>query len=180
MTGIKSKICSQSRLAASAARAICAALVISTSSVSIAQPLPDSLAAAPDESPTMAVFAEGAQIYECKAGQGGGLSWVFREPIATLMVDGKTIGRHYAGPHWELDDGSVIRGRMTGRAPGLTPADIPLLRLAAMGHKGDGRLSNVTTIQRINTRGGALEGACDKPGAFQSVAYSTEYVFFAK
>src|SRR2546421_10876903 len=32
----------------------------------------------------------------------------FREPIATLLLDGKTVGRHYAGPNWEHADGSAV------------------------------------------------------------------------
>jgi hypothetical protein len=46
------------------------------------------------------IHAEGAQVYECKAAAAGGLEWQFREPIATLLVDGKTVGRHFAGPMW--------------------------------------------------------------------------------
>src|SRR6266487_1550081 len=41
--------------------------------------------------------AEGAQVYECKTGADGKLAWAFREPIATLLLDGKTIARHYTG-----------------------------------------------------------------------------------
>jgi len=28
----------------------------------------------------------------------GKLGWAFRESIAALMPDGKTVGHHYAGP----------------------------------------------------------------------------------
>jgi hypothetical protein len=35
------------------------------------------------------------------AAPDGKLSWAVREPIATLTADGKTVGRHYAGPHHE-------------------------------------------------------------------------------
>ena len=42
--------------------------------------------------------AEGAQIYEYTMGNDSNLSWVFREPIATLLLNDKTVGRHYAGP----------------------------------------------------------------------------------
>src|SRR5215210_3034355 len=70
---------------------------------------PDAVAAK-GEAVVLQVHAEGAQIYECKAGTGGdaGLTWQFREPIASLFRDGKTIGRHYAGPTWEDADGSAI------------------------------------------------------------------------
>jgi len=57
------------------------------------------------------IHAEGAQIYECKADSGGKITWLFREPVATLLLNGKTIGRHYAGPTWELTDGSAVAGK---------------------------------------------------------------------
>jgi Protein of unknown function (DUF3455) len=135
---------------------------------------------APGETAAMKVYAEGAQVYECKADQTGKLAWEFREPVATLLLDGKTVGRHYAGPHWEMLDGSIIQGKVAGRAPGATVADIPWLKLNVSAQRGQGQLTSITTIQRINTKGGALEGACDKAGAFRSVAYSTDYVFLKK
>ena len=144
-----------------------------------AQTLPEAVLA-PGEKAVLTVYAEGAQVYECKADAGGKLAWAFREPIATLLVDGKTVGRHYAGPHWEMADGSIIQGKVAGRAPGATAADIPLLKLEVTSRKGQGQLTDITTIQRINTRGGQLEGACDKTGQFRSVAYSTDYVFLKK
>src|ERR1700741_3767560 len=52
-------------------------------------------------------YATGAQVYECKAAADGKLAWAFREPIATLLADGKTVGRHYAGPNWEISDSSA-------------------------------------------------------------------------
>src|SRR3954447_21272016 len=70
-------------------------------------PLPDAIAA-PGEAIVLSVHAEGAQVYECKAGAEGKLAWTFREPIAILMTDGKTVGRHYAGPNWEHMDGSAV------------------------------------------------------------------------
>ena len=47
--------------------------------------------AAPGETVVATWHAEGAQVYECKAGADGKLAWTFREPIATLLLDGKTI-----------------------------------------------------------------------------------------
>jgi hypothetical protein len=41
-------------------------------------------------------------------------------------------------------------------------------------------LSGVTTVQRINTSGGKLEGSCDKAGSFKSAPYSADYVFLRK
>ena len=136
--------------------------------------------AASGESVVLSVHAEGAQVYECKAGTDGKLAWAFREPIATLLSEGKTIGRHYAGPNWELADGSAVAGKAIGNAPGATAADIPWLKLDVTARRGSGTLTPVTTVQRIHTHGGTLDGACDKAGAFRSAPYSADYVFLKK
>ncbi|MGB6634748.1 MAG: DUF3455 domain-containing protein [Bradyrhizobium sp.] len=142
-------------------------------------PLPAAIAA-PGETVVLTAHAEGAQVYECKAGTDGKLAWVFREPIATLLVDGKTVGRHYAGPTWEHVDGSAVIAKAAGNAPGATADDIAWLKLEVTSSRGSGVLTGVTTVQRINTRGGKLAGACDKAGIFKSVPYSAEYVFLKK
>ena len=142
-------------------------------------PLPDAIAA-PGEAAVLSVHAEGAQVYECRAGADGKPAWAFREPIATLLVDGKTVGRHYSGPNWEHSDGSAVVGKAAGNAPGATPNDIPWLKLEVISHRGSGILTTATTVQRINTIGGKLEGACDKAGAFKSAPYSADYVFLHK
>ena len=142
-------------------------------------PPPDAIAA-PGETVVLSVHAEGAQVYECKAGADGKLAWAFREPIATLFVDGKTIGRHYAGPNWEHMDGSAVVGKAVGNAPGATAEDIPWLKLQVTASRGNGVLTGVTTVQRINTKGGKFDGACDKAGSFKSAPYSADYVFLKK
>jgi hypothetical protein len=124
--------------------------------------------------------AEGAQIYECKAGSDGTLTWIFREPIATLLLNGKTSGRHYAGPTWMLSDGSAITGKTVASIPGTTANDIPWLKLDVASHHGNGLLSKVTIVQRLNTQGGVLTGACDRAGSFRSAAYSADYSFIGK
>jgi hypothetical protein len=132
--------------------------------------------AAPGESVVVAMHAEGAQLYECKADAGGKLVWQFREPIATLLVDGKTAGRHYAGPNWEHNDGSAVAAKVVARAPGRNATDIPWLKLEVTERRGSGVLSGVTTVRRINTRAGRRK-AHAKPGAYLSVAHAAEYVF---
>jgi hypothetical protein len=159
-----------------------ALLLLSGSLVSAAAaetPLPDAIAA-PGEAVVLSVHAEGAQVYECKVGGDGKPAWAFREPIATLLLGGKTVGRHYAGPSWEHIDGSAVVGKVAGSAPGATPEDIAWLKLDVVSRRGSGVLSDVTTVQRINTQGGKLEGACETPGTFRSAPYSADYVFLRK
>src|SRR5438105_3811419 len=117
--------------------------------------VPNSIAA-PGETVVLKVHAEGAQVYECKASPDAKLGWQFREPIATLIVDGNTVGRHYAGPNWELADGSAIVGKVVSNAPGTDANDIPWLKLNVAAQRGNGTLTGVTTVQRINTQGGKL------------------------
>lgn len=145
----------------------------------MAAELPGAIAA-PGETTVLSVHAEGAQVYECKAGTDGKLSWMFREPIATLMADGKTVGRHYAGPNWEDADGSAVTGKAIGNAPGATANDIAWLKLQVISQRGSGALTGVTTVQRINTEGGQLSGPCDKAGATKAAPYSADYVFLKK
>jgi hypothetical protein len=116
-----------------------ALLLSSTSVLSAAAQtsLPDAIAA-PGETVVLTLHAEGAQIYECKAGADGKLAWAFREPTASLLLDGKTVGRHYAGPNWELADGSAVVGKVSGRADAATRQDIPLLKLDVTSRRGSG------------------------------------------
>ncbi|WKA32099.1 DUF3455 domain-containing protein [Bradyrhizobium roseum] len=140
--------------------------------------LPDAIAA-PGETAILKLHAEGAQVYECKSTDGA-LSWTFREPIATLFQDGKTVGRHYAGPSWEVSDGSAVVAQVAGTSPGSVAMDIPWLKLTVTSKRGNGVLSAATTVQRINTVGGKLTGACYKAGAYESVPYAADYIFLKK
>jgi Protein of unknown function (DUF3455) len=152
-----------------------AALVATEAAAQMPAPI-----AAPGETGIVTLHAEGAQVYDCKAGADGKLAWAFREPIATLLLDGKTVGRHYAGPNWDHVDGSGVTAKAVGNAPGKTAHDIPWLKLEVTARRGNGVLAGATTVQRINTVGGVMSGACDKAGAFHSAPYSTDYVFLRK
>ena len=130
--------------------------------------LPDAIAAL-DAAPLVTLHAEGAQIYECKTGSDGKLTWTFREPIASLMLDGRTVGRHYAGPTWEHVDGSSVQAKVVGNAPGATANDIPWLKLEVVERRGTGALAGADIIQRINTAGGVLHGSCERAGSLRSL-----------
>jgi hypothetical protein len=73
-----------------------------------------------------------------------------------------------------------VVAKVAGNAPGATPNDISWLKLGVVSQRGSGILTGVTTVQRINTKGGKLEGTCDKAGSFSSAPYSAEYVFLRK
>ena len=132
------------------------------------------------------LHAEGAQIYECKpdiskpAGQARGLTWQFREPIATLMVGGQSVGRHYAGPSWDLLDGGAVKGRVVASTPALTANDIPWLELEVVDHRNKGILVSAVSVLRINTKGGFAQGSCESEGKYLGVPYAADYLFLRK
>lgn len=140
--------------------------------------LPDAIAA-PGTVPVLTLRGAGAQLYECKAGADGTLAWTFREPVASLMRDGATVGRHYRGPTFEHQDGSVVVIKAVASAPSPHGA-IPWLKAEVVDKRGTGALSDVVLVQRIDTRGGTLQGACETAGAIQGAAYTADYVFLRK
>jgi len=141
--------------------------------------IPEAIAA-PEATVVATLHAEGAQLYECKTGADGKLAWVFREPIATLILDGQTVGRHYVGPTWEHMGGSAVTGKFLASSPGATASDVPWLKLEVASRRGRGMLADIDIVQRINTSGGALHGPCDQTGALRSVPYAADYVFLRK
>jgi hypothetical protein len=124
--------------------------------------------------------AEGAQIYQCSLDADQKLTWKMREPIATLLSERTTVGRHYAGPTWEHADGSAVSAKVVSTTPGATSDDIPSLRLEVTAQRGEGRLTGTNIVRRINTRGGVAAGPCEKAGSYRSVPYSADYVFLRK
>jgi hypothetical protein len=154
-------------------------LPLLTGSAFAADAIPDALAAA-GTVPVLTAHAKGQQVYECKAGADGKLAWTFREPAAKLIADGKIVGKHYAGPSWKLNDGSAVVGKGVANAPGKSANDIAWLKLEVTTHRGSGALGDVTTVQRINTVGGKLDGACERTGNTRAVPYTADYVFLRK
>ncbi len=130
-----------------------------------------------DRTAVLSVHAEGIQLYECRQEPGGASAWTFREPIATLINNGKTVGRHYVGPTWELDDGGAVKGKLIASAPGAAVGDVPLLKLDVSEHRGAGALRDANLVLRLNTHGGGLKGPCAKAGELHAEPYTADYVF---
>jgi hypothetical protein len=130
--------------------------------------------------------AQGVQIYACsaKAGDPTQFEWVFKAPEAALVGDqGERIGRHYAGPTWEANDGSKVVGEVLQRADAPRPGAVPWLLLKAKSGEGDGTFKSVTYIQRADTEGGiAPKGGCDAQhsGTEVRVDYEATYYFYRR
>jgi hypothetical protein len=127
--------------------------------------------------PVAQLQAAGAQIYVCAKNAAGGLDWTFREPIAALLEEGKTVGRHFVGPTWEFVDGSRVVGEVVSKAPGKTAKDVPWLKLSVKDPPKSGLVAGATSILRIDTKGGVFEGACDSEGELPSEPYAATYIF---
>lgn len=136
---------------------------------------PASLSASGD-AVVFTLSATGVQVYECRRDATGALAWAFREPRATLLRNGRPAGTHGVGPVWAFDDGSRVTGRVVARTEAPNATDIPWLRLEVARREGAGALAYVTHIQRLNTRGGVLAGACQAAGAVAEVPYAADYV----
>ncbi|HTC64832.1 MAG TPA: DUF3455 domain-containing protein [Candidatus Saccharimonadales bacterium] len=127
------------------------------------------------------VHAKGDQIYTCKA-DGAQFGWMLEAPDAQLLdKSGKAFGKHFAGPSWEASDGSRVTGKAVANVPSPDSESIPWLLVSVVSHSGEGVLTPVTFVQRINTKGGkALASGCDAAhvGQESRVPYSADYVFF--
>ena len=146
--------------------------------------VPDKLRPGANESLAMVVPAKGVQIYQCRArkDQVGEYEWAFVAPEADLFdAGGNRIGRHYAGPQWESSDGSKVLGTVKERADAPVAGDIPWLLLTAKSVGPEGSLSKVTSVQRVNTSGGAApKGSCSQAeaGTAARIGYTADYYFF--
>jgi hypothetical protein len=160
----------------------CAGLQSPKSTVEV----PDKLKSGANESLARIVPAKGVQIYECRARKdpAGGYEWAFVAPEADLFdAAGKKIGLHYAGPHWEATDGSRILGAVKERADAPAADAIPWLLMTAKSVGPAGSFSKITSVQRVNTVGGAApKGGCDQTAAGKPtrVNYAADYYFFTK
>jgi Protein of unknown function (DUF3455) len=138
---------------------------------------PPPTAASSGETVVATFHAEGAQIYQCHSTSDGNRTWQPREEIATLLHDGKTVGRHYAGPSWEHIDGSVLQAREVQTLAAPTSKDLPWIEYQVTLRLGFGTLSGVTSIRRINTAGGVTQGRCSAADTFLSMPYRADYEF---
>jgi hypothetical protein len=121
------------------------------------------------------VHATGFQVYTWEATSG----WKFKCPDATFEGSHGMRGKHYAGPKWECtNDGSKVGARPIAEHAAEGDA-VKWLLLKADYNDGNGVLSAVTYIQRINTTGGTKPSSVNaKDGDEARVPYTADYVFF--
>jgi hypothetical protein len=125
----------------------------------------------------------GELTYECreKKDMAGAFEWGFVGPVATLAdAQGQSVGKYYAGPTWEANDGSKVSGKQLAVSP-HTPGSIPLQLVQAGPATGAGAMQGVSYIQRLQTKGGAapaLPCGAEQKSQRRQVAYQADYVFY--
>src|SRR5262249_49849243 len=156
----------------------------------LAIPLPTipSALALPESGQQLLLHAigKGVQIYTCTAstdvdGGVGGYAWVFTAPDAMLLDEQmNSIGHHYAGPTWDLTDGSHIVGSVLVKSAAPSPTAIPWLLLKVVTNGGTGKLATAKYVHRLNTAGGVAPAAgCDagSAGTQARIDYNADYYF---
>jgi hypothetical protein len=115
---------------------------------SIAQTAKGSIDVPPHSRLLLRAIESGDQVYGCVNG-----GWVLKTPDAKLLDrDGSVIGRHFAGPTWQLNDGSWVKGKAVAKQVAPDATGVPWLLLESVD--GSGGLRAVRFIQRTDTQGG--------------------------
>jgi hypothetical protein len=166
-------------------RAVATLVLALAAPISVAANIPESLIPSANEVLSLETRATGVQIYTCSARRDDPYKyeWTLSAPEAELRdTGGKRIGRHYAGPTWESDDGSKVIGEVKARDDGPDASAIPWLLLVAKSNSGNGVFAKTTSIQRLDTVGGkAPADGCgeSQAGRQMRVPYTATYLFFS-
>lgn len=161
------------------------ALMLAACAATPSAGLPAALAPDADETLLLSVAARGVQIYECRTAKAGDQTeWAFVAPEAELLdAGGRPVGSHGAGPSWQAQDGSRVVGSVKRRVDAPVAGTIPWLLVATRDGGPPGRFSRVTSIQRVNTTGGAAPASGCGPrslGVNVRVPYTADYHLYAR
>ena len=170
-------------LAASAVALLSACASSPTMTTFSQSSLPDAVKVPAGHKVALESVGVGQITYECRAKKdAAGFEWVFVGPDAKLLArDGKQLGKYYGPPAtWESADGSKITGAQVAIAPAAT-GNIPLQLVKANPAMGNGAMTGVSYVQRVDTRGGvAPSKACDAAmlSKQEIVKYQSDYIFW--
>jgi hypothetical protein len=122
-------------------------------------------------------FGVGVQIYTWD-----GSAWTGPVPEATLFDnEGNIVAIHFAGPTWESNSGSQVRGAVIQPTVTVSTNAIPWVRLRAVSSEGPGIFDGTTFIQRVNTTGGrapSINGTV--VGQVARSPYTADYFFYRR
>jgi Protein of unknown function (DUF3455) len=144
---------------------------------------PANLETSANQELAITLTGRGVQVYKCATATNAAnkYEWTLKGPEADLFdADGRKVGRHYAGPTWELDDGSKVIGRVKTKVDAPDGKGIPWLLLDVV-QAGGAKLGKVQSIQRIETVGGKAPAEptdAKNLGKEVRVEYSATYKFY--
>src|SRR4051812_32393669 len=114
--------------------------------------LPNAIAPAAGQAVYLTVPATGFQIYTCGKTDAGAFAWIFKAPEAELFdAQKRQIGKHYAGPTWEGNDGGKVVGAAKANVPAPGGNAIPWLLLDVKSSEGAGIFTQAKAILRVMT-----------------------------
>jgi hypothetical protein len=163
-----------------------AAALAATPALALLEPggIAPNLRAPANESPAFMLSGNGVMIYQCKAtlANPSAYAWFFVAPDATLYDGGHEIARMTTPNLLEsLDDGSSLSGIV--RAAQASPGALPWTLSQAQALGETGVFANVSSMQRVNTRGGLPPASgcnADNDGAESRVAFNADYYFYRR
>jgi hypothetical protein len=127
----------------------------------------------------------GEITYQCREKQGaaGQYEWFFVGPKAALNDRaGSQVGSYYGPPAtWESRDGSKVTATQVAVAP-AGAGNIAHQLVKANPAMGQGKMTGVTYIQRVATKGGVPPSdACTMAGLGRNevVKYQADYIFWS-
>lgn len=164
-------------------RATLAATLIASFSHAALADVPAEIEVPDGNSVVLETVGIGTIIYMCETREDGTQGWVFKGPHAVLNDrEGSQIGSYYGPPAtWESLDGSKLTATELAVAPNGDD-NIPLQLVEADPAEGDGAMSGVSYIQRLDTQGGVAPDAdcsADNEGATAVVTYQADYIFWS-
>jgi len=138
-----------------------------------------------DEEPAFVLSASGAHVYQCKAtpNDPNAYAWYFTAPDATLSEGSRTVGTHKTVNLWESNsDRSSVAGVVkSSQSAGANNLPWTLYRAQPIGTSG--MFAGVTSIQRVNTSGGAAPStgcAAANAGAETRSNFTADYYFYKR
>ncbi len=137
------------------------------------------------EAPAFMLSGDGVYVYQCRASltMANAYEWGFIVPDATLYEGSRSVARHSTvGIYEAISDRSSVSGIVRGTQPaGVT--NLPWVLIRAQPLSDSGIFAGVTSIQRVNTRGGAAPTTgcgADTEGTESRVAYKADYYFYKR
>lgn len=144
-----------------------------------------SLRAPASEAPAFVLNGNGVYIYQCRQAisDPNAYVWAFVVPDATLYDGSRSVARHATiGLYESLSDRTSVSGVVRSSQP-AGGANLPWVLIRAQPIGESGLFANVSSIQRVNTTGGAAPSSgcgADNVGEEARVAYQADYYFYKR